>query len=297
MTPVSPAACTCHLRGGMHSALVDLLSFAPQSSRTCAWSTAKLPATHVTATDVAACLVVDAALRWRLVSAPKILQSWADAVNGGYKLTGADLETVEAFVDDAFGLPLKPRNEEHRRGWLAEFLLYSLAERVGTTSKRRLLHVEGPDWHATKPGRDSITVWERDDGTTEFRLWESKQHTGAGSPVSNSVSQATSQLKMHAMRYLAQATSVAAAAGAESGLAVREMYADLPRLWVTHSPRGGIGISVTTADSQVPIRCFSRVHKSFPHLTQASQIEGLVAGIADFAAFTDVVRDRVWTPL
>ncbi len=180
---------------------------------------------------------------------------------------------------------------------VAELILYAVAERVGANAERSLLHIEGPDWRATKPGRDSLTVWVRRDGTTEFRLCESKQHTGTAAPVSSSVSQASSQLKRQAMRYLAQATSVAAAAGEESGPAVRELYADMPKLWITNSPRAGIGISVTTTDTQVPTRCFSRVYKAFPQLSQREQIEGLVAGVANFATFTDMVRDRVWMPL
>ena len=252
-----------------------------------------MPARNVAALETSACIIADAAVASRSVGTPYVYEAWSRAVASRTPLDHEDAELVSTYINHAFGLPLEPRDERHRRGWLAEFIFWSLAERIGTTRDRTLVHVEGPDWHATKPGRDSLVLWERSDGVIEFRLWESKQSVGSA-PVSASVSDATVQLRDSALSYLAQATSIAAAAGAQYGEKVREIYGELARLWAAGSPQSGIGISVATAESKVPVRCFSTVSKSFPRLTSPSQIEGLVAGIADYVVFADDVRDRVW---
>lgn len=291
------SGCTCALAGGPHPALPDLLSYSPgRGTRTATWKTARLSATQASDLDTAACIVADLAVAARSVGTAYVYNSWSNAIATRTKLPPDDAELIGTYIDHAFGLPHKSRDERHRRGWLAEFLFSLLAERIGTRTDRNLLHVEGPDWHATKPGRDSLVIWERSDGVVEFRLWESKQSVGS-TPVSSSVTEATTQLRTSALSYLAQATSIAAAAGAQSGPKVRAIYADLARLWAVGSPQAGIGISVTTTEAKIPGRCFSRVSRSFPRLSSPSQIEGLVAGVADFAVFADVVRDRVWTPL
>jgi hypothetical protein len=259
---------------------------------------AELPASNAFELSIAACLVADAAVRWRCKGADSIYTLWRDAIGAGVSLVGAELEMVSPFLDHAFGLPSKPRDEVHRRGWLAEFLWFSLAGHVGTTASRSLVRIEGPDWHATKPGRDGLAIWRTTDGDLEFRLWEMKQYTGSRSNgVGAAVGAATSQLKESALEYLAEATSIAAAAGAESGEEVRQLYGNLVGLWVGGSPKAGVGISVATSEAQVPKSCFSRVQSAFPRLSSPGQIEGLIAAFADFPAFADDVRNRVWTPL
>ncbi|MGE2833884.1 hypothetical protein [Mycobacterium sp. SMC-4] len=223
-------------------------------------------------------------------------EDWTLAVNGGQKLLSADAEVFRVYIDHGFGLPDAPREGKHRRGWLAEFIFYLIAEEVGSSYGRTLVHAEGPDWHATKPGRDSLIFW-RNNQELEFRLWEVKHNVGSA-PISSSVGEAASQLRDSALSYLAQATSIAAAPGAVGGdEELRRLYGELPRLWATGSPKSGIGITVATLDSKVPTKCFSRVAQLFPRLQSPAQIEGLVSGIGNFSDFADDVRDRVWTPL
>lgn len=289
--------CTCSSKPEDHHDLAELLAYADgKGARTARWRTARLAQENAAALDLAACVVANAAVSWRTAGTPSVLEKWVLAVSGGQKLSSGDAEIFKVYVDHAFGLPDAPREAKHRRGWLAEFIFYLIAEEVGSTYGRTLVHAEGPEWHATKPGRDSLVIW-RNNEELEFRLWESKHNVGSA-PISSSVSEAASQLRDSALSYLAQATSIAAAPGAVNGDEdLKRIYGELPRLWATGSPKSGIGITVATLDSKVPARCFSRVAQSFPRLQSAAQIEGLISGIGNFEDFTDDVRDRVWTPL
>lgn len=288
--------CTCSTKSASHPNLTELLTYEDgKGTRSAKWHTARLSEIDATSLDLAACVVTNEAIAWRTVGTPAVHTGWTQAVNSLSKLTPDDAILFEVYVDHAFGLPSAPREGRHRRGWLAEFIFYLIAEEVGSRSGRSLVHTEGPDWHATKPGRDSLIIWKRDQ-ELEFRLWEIKNNVGV-SPVSSSVSEATIQLRDSALSYLAQATAIAAAAGAETGdNEVRKLYGELPRLWASGSPQSGIGISVATTNAKVPTRCFSRVATSFPKL-KPIQIEGLISGIGNFKEFADNVRDRAWTPL
>lgn len=291
------AGCTCALRGGGHPDLVDLLTFSRGAgTRTATWKSAHLQRSDPANTDIAACIVASSAVDWRCVGARALFERWSDAINARAKLDPGDVLAFEAHIEHVFGTPSKARDAVHRRGWLAEFVFYMLAEKIGEAPGRSLLAVDGPDWHATKPGPDSLVLWRQSTGEVEFRLWELK-HTVGGTPVSTAVTDATSQLKTNAMKYLAQLTSIAARGSRHLPNDVRAVYGDLVELWSSGSDASGIGISVTTDDVSVPTRCFSRVAKSFPALTSMSQVEGAVVGIADFAAFANTVRDRVWMPL
>ncbi|WP_158167566.1 hypothetical protein [Mycolicibacterium smegmatis] len=289
--------CTCSSKPKDHPDLAELLAYADgKGTRTARWRTARLAQGNADALDLAACVVANAAISWRTVGAPSMRESWTLAVNEGRKLSSADAEIFKVYIDHAFGLPEAPREGKHRRGWLAEFIFYLIAEEAGSVYGRTLVHAEGPDWHATKPGRDSLVFWRSNEGL-EFRLWEVKHNVGSA-PISTSVGEATTQLRDSALSYLAQATSIAAAPGAATGDEdLKRLYGELPRLWATGSPKSGIGITVATLDSKIPTRCFSRVAQSFPRLQSPAQIEGLISGIGNFSDFADDVRDRVWTTL
>lgn len=289
--------CTCGAEPDDHLSLAELLTYADgKGTRTAQWRTARLAQDSAAALDLAACVVANGAIAWRTVGTPSVHENWMLAVNGGHKLPPDEAEIFKVYVDHAFGLPSAHREGRHRRGWLAEFIFYLIAEEVGSECGRTLVHADGPDWHATKPGRDSLVVWKRDD-ELEFRLWEIKHNVG-GAPISSSVGEATTQLRDSALSYLAQATGIARAQGAELGdEGVKKFYGELTRMWATGSPKSGIGISVATLESKIPKKCFSRVAQSFPRLHSAAQIEGLISGIGDFGEFADDVRDRVWMPL
>lgn len=292
-----PGACTCYLAGDSHPALESMLAFMPGSGGgACSWTLAQLKPTQVEELDSAACLIADFAVEWRCKGTTHTYEIWRDATNSGVKLIGVDREVVTPYLDQVFGLPEKPRLDIHRRGWLAELIWYLLAEHIGSPSGRVLRRIEGPDWHPTKPGGDGLVIWETSPGNLEFRLWESKQYTGAGT-VSGSISDATKQIRNNALQYLAQATAIGAANGPVSEADVRQLYGELVSLWIAKSPKAGIGISVTTSHANAPRRAFSRVQTTFPDLSLPGQLEGLISTVGNFQDFADDVRNRVWNAL
>jgi hypothetical protein len=162
-------------------------------------------------------------------------------------------------------------------------------------AQRNLRHIEGPGFHATEPGGDGLVVWKRSAmEPLSYCLWEVKNYTGSSS-ISATIGGAYGQLAERATQYLAKLTGVASAGGNDHELA--ELYARLVDLWVDDSDRSGAGIAVGTNKGQIPTKAFTTMQKHFPGKSNPWQLEGLIAGIADFATFSQEVRRLIWTAL
>ena len=294
--PGEPIACTCHRGGGHHAPLSELLAIRQgRGSRHCRWQLGTLDASRENELAEAACQVADSTMRWRCRGAPHDYRVWRDAVNDGTVLAGANRDKVVPFVYTLFGERQRPKPEEHARGWVAEFIWFRIAGEMGVHAERVLQRLEGPSFHATEPGGDGLAVWQRTaDGTLTFCLWEIKNHVG-DSALSATVARAYHQLDTRATEYLAKLTGVEAVARADPE--VDKLYARLVDLWVDNSDRAGAGVAVATHAPLAPSRCFSTMHNHFPSRTGPWQLEGIVVAIADFAAFTRDVRERVWIAL
>jgi hypothetical protein len=266
-----------------------------RGSRYCHWQLAKLDTTRPDDLNVAACLVADSAMRWRCRGAGQSYQLWRDAVNGHRQLANTDRERVAPFVFTLFGDRNKPKPEEHARGWVAQFLWFRLSAELDRHPDRSLRRLEGPGFHITEPGGDGLAIWERTaDGLLVFNLWEIKNHVGV-SPISGTIGRAYRQLDGSATKYLAKLTSVEAVAREDPTM--NALYAQLVDLWVDYSDRAGAGVAIATHGHRAPSRCFTTMHDHFPGRTGPHQLEGLVAAVGDFSAFTLDVRERIWTPL
>lgn len=209
----------------------------------------------------------------------------------GQLLASREREKFVACVRSGFGVPEQPKAADHVQGHVAEWVWYLLAEETGNDG-RTLRALEPPSPHPTSPGGDGLGIYALDDETVVFRLWEIKKHVGSGSP-SRAISVAYEQLKVHGTEYLAQY----AGPGTKQPGEIGRVYGELVELWVDADPRAGVGVAVAVSEAAAPRRCFSRMHHRFPRLDQPGQLEGLVAGIGDFAVFADRVKGIVWSAL
>lgn len=293
-TPLDPVpACRCPT-AHVHGSLADLLNIQELRPRgQCAWHLGLLAPAATDALREAACLVADGAMRSRCRGAPRSYTLWRDAVNTGTPLVGTARTRVTPFITTVFGLPEDPRADEHIRGWVAEYIWFRLTTELAPRGPRVLRHIDGPSAHATAPGFDGIAIWEHATARLTYCLWEIKHHV-AVAPVSTTLSKAYTQLSKSAEQYLAQLTGIMAAAAVPAD--IKEFSSRLVDLWVDHDPATGVGVAIATSESRAPTRCFTTMHRRFPSVP-SGQLEGLVAAIGDFAAFTATVKDNVWTAL
>ena len=147
-----------------------------------------------------------------------------------------------------------------------------------------------------EPGGDGLVVYEIDDGTLVFRLWEIKKHESQSKKVSATIRRASKQLASRGQEYLAK---LAGPETVEQEGPLGDLYADIVELWLDGSDRAGAGVSVGTSAQHAPDRpqAFGSITTAFPHFTQAGQLESMVVAVPDFPEFAARVREIVWSGL
>ena len=292
--PGSPVACSCRTSTNPHPGLDDVLEVTQGGNTKCVWRSASVPPTDATGLEIAACVLADAAMRWRCRGAKTTYERWRDAVCSKSTLSADERRSVVPFVTSIFGLPEGPSEPVHLRGWIAEFIWFRLAVSLPSHSARQLRHIEGPSFHPTEPGGDGLVVWsDADDKALCFSLWEIKHYAGSHG-VSRTIKDAYDQLGIRALEYLAKFTSIEAIANDPE---LAPLSAEMVDLWGDADDRCGVGVAVATSETNVPRRCFTTMENYFPKLDRDGQLEGLIAGVGAFVQFCDDVRDRVWIAL
>lgn len=249
--------------------------------------------------EAAAQLIADDAMRIRC-GGSSVLDKWRARRDGEHDYSEVDKQAVAVFVAPVFGLPTddtKAREDRlhHLQGFVAELLWNRLIQdRTVTDDARTLVHTEEVKADPTGTGADGLVVYEVADGTLVFQLWEIKKHAAA-TPISATIKRAADQLADNGPRYLATLT----APGTKHPGPLGQLFADLVPLWLEHSPRAGIGISIATSTTHAPKKhpAFTNIAPVFPHLDGAGQREALMVAITDFPKFAQRVKEIVWTGL
>jgi hypothetical protein len=244
--------------------------------------------------ESAAQLLADDAMRIRCGKSP-VLARWRSRRDGGPEETGARKAAVETYAKLGFGLRDNPAND-HLQGLVAELLWDRLMqERVVCRDGRRLVRAHSVKPDPLEPGGDGLVVYEIDDGTLVFRLWEIKKHE-AQKRVSATIWRAGKQLASRGNEYLAK---LAGPETLEEEGPLGEFYADIVELWLDGSDRAGAGVSVGTSVAHAPKRprSFGSLATAFPHFQKPGQIESIVVAMPDFPGFATRVREIVWSGL
>jgi hypothetical protein len=271
------------------SSLLGLIPGPGSDARACAWQLGRLADDHPEI-RLAAWLIAETSMRLRCGLTPAYTV-WREAVVSGEVLSQRDQRRVDVFLGGAFGSPSLPAPADHLEAHVAEVIWFVL-----TTEEERehcvLRNSEGPSFSVTETGGDGLAIWECENGTLVFRLWEIKKHTAAAH-ISRTVTRACRQLSSRAEQYLAKYASVGSKQ--HSGDLGR-LYALLPDLWIDGDERGGAGIAIATSRERAPVRrCFGTLVSTFPDLAATARLEGCVVAIGDFRGFAELVREYVWT--
>ena len=262
----------------------------PQNS--CQWQLATLPLRPTRDVEAAAWLVADELMRARFGKASHLYRLWHRGATTNRQPSSRTRKRIEPFVSTAFGLPTSPKTQDHVEGLVAEHVWFHLATEMPGPG-RTIRHSEHPSFHPTAPGGDGLVIYEIPGGTLIFRLWEVKKHASSRQ-ISTTIKRAYNQLADNATAYLAQYVALPPANDQE----VSTLFASLVDMWVDAEPQAGAGIAIGTSHARTPKkRCFTNMQNFFPDLDHGDQLEGLVAGIANFPAFACLVRDFIWNAL
>jgi hypothetical protein len=243
--------------------------------------------------EAAAGHLADDAMQIRCGRSPT-LDAWRARRDGGPP--SKHKKIVETYAGIGFGLPDSPANDDHLQGLVAELLWNRLMqERRVCRDGRRLVHAHPVKPDPLEPGGDGLVIYEIDDGTLVFRLWEIKKHTAQNKRLSATINRASNQLADRGKEYLAK---LAGPETVEQDGPLGDLYADLVELWLDGSDRAGAGISVGTSKEHAPSRprTFQSISTAFPHFI-AGQVESIVVAVPDFPAFAERVREIVWSGL
>ncbi len=222
----------------------------------------------------------------------RVKQLWVDSVTTGAKLAGKDRALLVAFIGDVFGVPGKPKSADHLSGHVGEWLWYLHARDLSDPS-RTVLRLDPPKFTVTEQGADGLIIYSATaTGTTFFRLWETKKHTGTG-PVSDATGKAYGQLITRANEYLAKLTGPLSLTPG----AVGDLAKEIADLWIDADPRAGVGVSVASDKMPPPSTCFTTMGSHFASLNEPGQLEGLLVSVEDLDQIAVTVRECLWTVL
>jgi hypothetical protein len=245
--------------------------------------------------EIAAQQLADDAMRIRCGNSP-VLARWRARRDGGPGETGSRKAAIEVYAGIGFGLPDKKANPDHLQGHVAELLWNRLIqERVICRDRRRLVHAHSVKPDPLEPGGDGLVIYEIDDATLVFRIWEIKKHD-AQDKVSATIGRASKQLSSRGQEYLAK---LAGPETVEQAGPLGDFYAGIVELWLDGSDRAGAGVSVGTSAHHAPDRpqAFGSIATAFPRFTRPGQLESIIVAVPDFPQFADRVREVVWSGL
>jgi len=243
---------------------------------------------------LAALWVANHIVRVRTGGAPRYFSIWRSRAEGVDRSHGADLLEVLAaqIADDGVGRPNSPASTTRLEGYVAEHIWHGLASEVGGALGVPRWIVE-PSWDVLDHGADSVTIFQMNDGSYAFRLWEIKSHTGVA-PVRDTVSGARRQLDKNATRYLARLSKIGETI---SDADLSRFYGEMSRLWVRSDRAAGAGIGVI-ADASCEIdNAFASLGEFWPEFVAGDQSEGLLGVLPDAPTFARHVRGHIWKGL
>ena len=245
--------------------------------------------------EQAAFILADDTMLHRLGDASAILASWRNRRDGGPPHAITRRRAIEVYSRIGFGLPASPAIDDHLQGHVAELLWHRLiTERHTCADGRRVRHIPPQKADTTEPGGDGLVIYQIQNGTLVFRLWEIKKHDAAVY-LSSTVRRASEQLKLRGEEYLAKLAAPQTVLDND----IAALFQDIVELWLEGDARGGVGVSVGTSASHAPTspNAFGSIKTAFPQYSRPGQLESIVVAVPDFPAFASRVREIVWSGL
>lgn len=233
-------------------------------------------------------VLIDEMMQVRFGPAVYLYDMWREHTLAGTKILSPDKETVASFVEPVFGLPDKPKSEDHLYGHVGEWLWHLL------TKDNAAVRVQlDPKGDVTDAGADGFSIYENPTGALRFRLWESKKNTGSGS-LSTSLNQAYKQIAASGQRYVAKIVGTFTSGSYDSDMLT--FIARVPAAWTQGDELVGAGVTLAT-QQPLPKDPFKKMSEHLPLLDKPGQLRGLVTSISGYGELAETVRRYAWTAL
>ncbi len=230
-----------------------------------------------------------------LVSArcPDVLyRKWLSVSEDGTKLSDREKMEIDVYLKPSIERS-HPTGDDPLQAVIAEHLWYEIV-RATNGANGLPIKISRPSLRVTEPGGDGLVVYQLEDSTYFFRLWEVKKHVSSSKPATIKIAEASKQLANNGAEYLAKVSKIGQEVDAHyPGLS--EFYSKLVGMWLDADSKASAGVSVSKDDRNVisskPIKIM-KTH--IPHFVEGQQLEGLFISIPDFAKLTKTVREELW---
>ncbi|MDR6175478.1 hypothetical protein [Nocardioides zeae] len=233
-------------------------------------------------------MLIDTMMQVRFGPAISLYDTWREHTLAGTKIPAPGNETIAAFIEPVFGLPSKPKSEDHLHGHVGEWLWHLL------TKDNAAVRVQpDPKGDVTDAGADGFSIYENTAGALRFRLWESKKNTGTG-PLSTSLSTAYKQLATSGQRYVAKIVGTFTPGSYDDD--TLSFMAKVPAAWTQGDELVGAGVTLAT-HQPLPDKPFKKMSEKLPLLDKPGQLRGLATSISCYDELAKTVRRYAWTAL
>lgn len=280
-------ACTHH-RLVIHDYLPQSFHDGIAEASKCEWSSHIAASLTPEEAGALAWVLIDTMMQVRFGPATSLYDTWRQHTLTGTKLPSPDRETIASFIEPVFGLPDKPKSQDHLHGHVGEWLWHLL------TKDNAAVRIQpDPKGDVTDAGADGFSIYENPAGALRFRLWESKKNTGTAA-LSTSLNQAYKQIADSGQRYVAKI--VGAFTPGSYDVEMLTFIAEVPAAWTQGDELVGAGVTLAT-HQPLPEKPFKKMNKMLPLLDKPGQLRGLATSISCYDELAKTVRRYAWTAL
>ncbi|WAC57549.1 hypothetical protein [Gordonia sp. SL306] len=292
--PAEPAAARSEEFARTHHRLV-IHDYLPQSfhdgaaeASKCEWSSHIAVSLSPEESGALAWVLIDTMMQARFGPATSLYDTWRQYTLTGTKIPSPGRETIASFIEPVFGLPDKPKSQDHLHGHVGEWLWHLL------TKDNAAVRIQpDPKGDVTDAGADGFSIYENPSGALRFRLWESKKNTGTRA-LSTSLNEAYKQIADSGQRYVAKIVGTFTPGSYDAEMLT--FIAEVPAAWTQGDELVGAGVTLAT-HQPLPRKPFKKMNKKLPLLDKPGQLRGLATSISCYSELAKTVRRYAWSAL
>lgn len=284
----SEAFARSHARLTVGDYLPETFREEPATASECDWSAHVAASLDPDEAGALAWVLIDTIMQARFGPAAGLYSVWRQHTLAGTTIPLPEKVTIASFIEPVFGLPEKPKSENHLLGHVGEWLWHLLTK---DDSAVRLQ--PSPKGDVTDAGADGFSIYEDNAGALRFRLWESKKNTGSGS-LSSSLNKAYKQIADSGQRYVAKIVGTFTPGSHDEDLLA--FVAEVPAAWAEGGEVVGAGVTLATHQT-IPAKPFKKMSRKLPLLDKPGQLRGLVTSIDRYDELAKTVRRYAWIAL
>jgi hypothetical protein len=272
--------------------IIDYFSVTEAIDSGCRWTVYELDLSSAQDISILAEEIAKTIVKIRCGDATNHYDWWVGKASGQLKLTELQSKILCSFLLPSIGTRDNPSPDDQIQAVIAESLWYSIIL-ARELDDEILVRIEDPHFTVTEPGGDGLAVYQKNDDTFFFRLWEMKKHNQLATATSK-ITEASSQLKDNGAEYLAKWSKIDQEVDYTiPGLS--KYYAQLVEKWITSSSDTNSGISLTkNTASFITDTPVTKAKEILTTHTEINQVEVMIIKFDDLNELGNKVRKVIW---